>query len=170
MITGDFELPDMSDFLKGIRGELIARVGEVAEVAAAATVTFLRSYINEFAEPLKAGNPLRQKHPGNWADITHDLEQSYVWFVAPIHDGWEVTIGNLSDHAALVEQMSGYYVIEGVFDDGGAFDQALAAAIEKIAPDLEFETVKGLLSFKTFVQEGSVQELPDLEGEVTSGE
>jgi hypothetical protein len=164
MITGDFELPDMSDFLKGVRGELLAKVGLVAEVAAAATVTFLRSYINEFAEPLKKGNPPRQRHPGNWADITHDLEQSYVWFVAPVTDGWEITIGNLSDHAALVEQMQGYYVIEGIFDDGGVFDQCLNAAIQKVAPDLEFDTVRSLLNFKTFVQEGITQELPDLEG------
>lgn len=169
MITGDFELPDMSDFLKGIRGELIGRVGQVAEVAAAATVTFLQSYIDEYQEALEKGGVPRPKHPGNWADITYDLRDSYVWFVAPIHDGWEVTIGNISDHAALVEAMAGYYVIDGIFDSGGVYDQCLKAAIDKLAPDLEFDTVKSLLNFKQFVQEGTEQELPDLIPEVDNG-
>lgn len=114
-------------------------------------ITFLRSYTgNEVPEhkskiprhPLQEEGKARPEpylgtratHPGGWADVSGDLMRKYKYRVENDGDAWRLSIINNSDHAVYVEAMDGFFVVNGVLDQGGPVHKALIKAMAKITP------------------------------------
>jgi len=64
-------------------------------------------------------NSPRPAHPGGWADITHELMNSYKIDIETTGSGdFTITVRNESEHAKFVEAMAGFWVVNGIFDPG----------------------------------------------------
>lgn len=48
------------------------------EAAGYDDINFLRSYIGEFKDPVRAGEGEREMHPGQWSDVTGSLKAAYT--------------------------------------------------------------------------------------------
>ena len=95
--------------------DLDFRVRKSLEDAGDEIVEYLRSYTGQ----LKPDG--RMKHPGNWADITHDLKESFYNNVTRTDGGWVLTLGNGASYAVYLDRKQGYYVLRGVIDNEDDF-------------------------------------------------
>lgn len=97
-------------------------------------VGYLRSYTNEWRPPSRGTSARRRAHPGHWADITHELEESYHWDVVRDSESVSLVLSNDSGHAVHLEYMDGFYVLKGVTEKGGPVEQAVRLMINRYIP------------------------------------
>jgi hypothetical protein len=115
------------------KDRLVILMQEIGEL----TLEYLRSFTTEFAPPIRPGDPARRRHPGYWADRSGDLARAYDYVVSPAGDGVNLVFANDMPYAAELEARDGYFVLSGVTDKGGPVEQAMRAAVAKVAPDWE---------------------------------
>jgi hypothetical protein len=116
--------------LAGLHG--VQLICHVLDAVGRETVEWLRSYTNRWKPG--PGGTRRRQHPGNWADITHDLERSYKYRTQCDREGATLHIWNDSGHAVHVDAMDGYFVVRGIMDREGPVARALVRVIPRIAP------------------------------------
>lgn len=93
--------------------DLDFRVRKSLEDAGDEIIEYLRSYTGQ----LKPDG--RMKHPGEWADITYHLKESFYNNVTKTEVGWVLTVGNDAEYAIYLDRKQGYYVLSGVLDREG---------------------------------------------------
>ncbi len=86
-------------------------------------------------------NSLSKEERG-WASITGHLADSYQPpKVEKIKDGWRLTLANTAFYSVFLEARDGKFVLSGVTDPGGPFEQKLREVCAEVAP--EFIVVLG---------------------------
>lgn len=95
--------------------DLDFRVRKSLEDAGDEIIEYLRSYTGQ----LKPDG--RMKHPGEWADITYHLKESFYNNVTKTEVGWVLTLGNDASYAIFLDRKRGYYVLSGVIDSHNDF-------------------------------------------------
>lgn len=124
------------------------------------TVDYLKSYTDELRPPVRRGASAlsrvqkavtaanraarrrltsvpvgdRPAHPGHWADISHELKNSYGYRVVRTGESIQLIIFNTSGHALYVEAMDGYFVLKGITDADGPLFHKLRAILAQNAP------------------------------------
>ena len=93
------------------------------DFVAADMIEHAQSYTGQLRPPAFAGNPPRPAHPGEWADITTQLMQGYVYSVRWQGQELHFVFGNEVEYAIYLEKKLGYWVISGLYE--GFFQNSL---------------------------------------------
>jgi hypothetical protein len=107
------------DMVTKVTNETRGKVARAYDRTGDRTVKALQDYTGEMRPPVRAGDPPRPAHPGHWADISFDLRDNYGYVVVNNRLGVRLRVWNKSDHAIYLEHREGYFVLTGVFEDGG---------------------------------------------------
>lgn len=155
------EDPDMKDFMTSIEQTMAQWTIEILNLVMLDAVTYLKSYTSKRNPPryrrkfminadsvrikvtkknVGSISPDRPAHPGGWSDVENDLRDSYYGRVEIAESGGcRLIIGNRSGHAAYVEAMDGYFVVTGVFAQGGPVLKALVKYMRMYAPGVKIK-------------------------------
>jgi hypothetical protein len=102
-------------------------------------VNYLRGYTSQRQPPVRRGQADRKAHPGGWADVTSNLMNGFRYDV--IEDAGSVWLqfSNSMEYAATLEARDGYFVLEGITDEGGPVEEALNKVISRVAPGWDLD-------------------------------
>lgn len=132
MITARIKTPNYREAALSIVFATQQRAVYAAHVIGAETIAFLRSLTNEMRPPARAGEGMRQAHPGGWADVRSTLELSYSYEVQPMEYGARLILMNTAEYAVYLELRDGYYVLAGIEAPGGPIDTILREKAEML--------------------------------------
>lgn len=84
-------------------------------------VTYAGGTTKLYVPPRYRGEGEREAHPGHWADVTGQLALSYdskAWQSGAAV--WVLEISNNAEYAEALENLEGYWVLDGVLSTGQA--------------------------------------------------
>lgn len=155
--------PELQDLIREISNSTTDQIRAVLEFARTDVLVFLKSYTNVYRPPryerkfrldaasrrvaVVPGEGMRPAHPGGWADVEFDLRDNYYSQLNWVNGGWQLLVGNRSEHAIFVEAMDGYFVVSGIMEARGPVMRSIRNAIKALGlKDWEVKTGLGPLN------------------------
>lgn len=129
-------LENVNEALADMEAQTLGKMYLVAGAVGQQTVANLRAFTDEFAPPIRRGDPPRRRHWGYWADRKGQLAAGYAARVE-IHppNSVAIVLENPVEYAEALEARDGYKVLDGVADRGAPVEQALRSVVPRLAGD-----------------------------------